>query len=341
MALYAGGVLFPTGLRPGWVEVERAAVRKVGEGAPPGRPDATGLLMPTFWNMHTHLGDAFLYEAPKPGALKDVVGPGGFKHARLASASKHEIVDTARRRTATMVNAGTMRFFDFREGGHYGLGLLREALIGTGAKGVLLGRPAGAWAEVDEIDELVAEADGVGIPSVVDMDMDLARRLSDAARKRSKLVAIHVSEGEREDLAAALDLKPHFVVHMAHGTKDDFAALSREKVPVVVCPRSNERFGLQPPLDLMAKMNVEVLVGSDNAMLTDGDLFAELAVMRRWWPGLRDEELLAMITTAPRRSFPKMAEASNAGWPGTGLVLAAVGKDGRLDLGQKPRLVAR
>jgi cytosine/adenosine deaminase-related metal-dependent hydrolase len=298
-------------------------------------------LLPTLWNMHTHLGDAFLYEAPKPGGLQAMVGPRGFKHTRLASASKHEIVDAARRRIAAMVNLGTLRFFDFREGGHYGVGLLREALVGTGAKSVVLGRPAGEWAEVDEMDELVAEADGVGIPSIVDMDMDLARRLSDAARKRGKLVAIHVSEGSHEDLAAALDLKPHFVVHMVHGTKDDFATLAQAKVPVVVCPRSNERFGLQPPLDLMAKAGVTVLVGSDNAMLTDGDLFAELALMRRWWPGLRDEELLAMITTAPRRSFPKMAEASNGGWPGTGLVLAAVGKDGRLDLSQKPRLLAR
>jgi len=66
-------------------------------------------------------------------------------------------------------------------------------------------------------------------------------------------------------------------VHGCQATPQDLRLVADEEIPVVVCPRSNLRFGLTPPFANLQSAGVTTALGTDNAMLQDGDLWQEAA----------------------------------------------------------------
>src|ERR1041385_7548964 len=85
-----------------------------------------------------------------------------------------------------------------------------------------------------------------------------------------------------------------FLVHATQCTGGDLRAIADAGVPVVVCPRSNAHYGMKSPLDRMLAAGIHPAVGTDNGMLQDGDLLAELSLLASWFPQVPLETLLGM-----------------------------------------------
>lgn len=298
MPLFAGKLLLADSAVEGYLEAEGGKVVDWGEGAPPRKPDATGWIAPAPVNAHTHVADAFLRDRPgKPTTVAELVGPGGWKQRHLAQAPAAEVRAGVERYTNEMAAVGVSRFLDFREGGLAGVRLLRSMAADLPVRPVILGRPATNTFDEAEAKDLLAEADGIGLSALRDFaDPADAEAWAEACHRARKPFALHVSEAKREDMQAVLALEPAFLVHAVQATKADLEAVADAGVPVVVCPRSNAYYGHKTPLDRMAAAGVTVCVGTDNGMLQDGDLLAELALLRAWFPQTGLEALLRKAT---------------------------------------------
>jgi len=300
--LFAGRLLHPDRVEEGFVEVEDGRVVASGRGEPEGAPHATGWIVPAPVNAHTHCADTFLRDVPgKPRTVKELVGPGGWKHRHLATADPAAQRAGVERLAAEMAAVGTARFLDFREGGVDGVRWLR-ALAGDLPVGpVVLGRPARGGFDEDEAARVLAVADGIGLSGMRDVAYRDIEAWAEACHEAQKPFALHVGEDRRDDMGAVLALEPAFVVHVVHATTEDLDDLADARVPVVVCPRSNARFGRVPPVDRMLESGVAVAVGTDNGMLSDGDVRNELALLHARFPRIPVEDLLRMASHHGRR----------------------------------------
>ncbi|MFO1534185.1 MAG: amidohydrolase family protein [Thermoplasmatota archaeon] len=298
MPLFAGRILQRHEAVEGWLEVVDGRAAAWGEGAPPGRPDATGWIVPAPVNAHTHVADAFLRNAPgKPRTVAELVGPGGWKHQRLRGANPTEVLAGIQGCCNEMAAIGTAAFLDFREGGVEGARLLRGIADELGARPVILGRPTHNTFDAEEAEDLFQVADGLGLSARRDFeDPDDVEAWTEAARRRRRTVALHASEAKHEPLEPLLALEPDFLVHCTQATKAEAEALAGDGVAVAVCPRSNAWFGLKTPIRRLLDAGVAVAVGTDNGMLNDGNLLADLALLRQWDRALSVEELLRMAT---------------------------------------------
>lgn len=296
--LFAGKLLLADSAVEGYLEAEGGKVVDWGEGAPPRKPDATGWIVPAPVNAHTHVADAFLRDRPgKPTTVAELVGPGGWKQRHLAQATAEQVRAGVARYAGEMAAVGVSRFLDFREGGLAGVRLLRAMAADLPTQPVILGRPATNTFDEAEAKAILAEADGIGLSALRDFaDPADAEAWAEACHRARKPFALHVSEAKREDMEAVLALEPAFLVHAVQATKADLEAVADADVPVVVCPRSNAYYGHKTPLDRMADAGVTVCVGTDNGMLQDGDLLAELALLRAWFPRTPVEALLRKAT---------------------------------------------
>lgn len=218
----------------------------------------------TFFNAHTHLGDAALREAPRI-ELDKLVGPGGYKHRMLATADlavlrEHAIAEVERCR-----NEGTSHFLDFREGRKAGLDVVK------GIDGVLtLARPESVE-EAEEIDSF-----GFAYSSVRDHDLKLIEEVREVARRRKKVFGIHAGERDCGDVDAALTLQPDFVVHM-NMCPEMIRDFIEERIPIVSCIRSNAFFGLLNKKSYELLCNYDLwMLGTDNAMISTASMLDEM-----------------------------------------------------------------
>lgn len=282
----------------GWLEADGGRTVAWGEGDPPRRPDARGWIVPAPVNAHTHVADAFLRDRPgKPATVAELVGPGGWKQRNLANAKPADMATGVQRYVGEMAALGTSRFLDFREGGLAGVRLLRSLAEQLPVQPLVFGRPTTNTFDDEEAGTLLAEADGIGLSALRDFkDSADAEAWAEACRKARKPLALHASEAKREDIEAVLALEPAFLVHCTQATTPDLQAIADAGVAVVVCPRSNAHYGMKSPLDRMLAAGLTVAVGTDNGMLQDGDLLAELALLKSWFPKVGDETLLRLAT---------------------------------------------
>ncbi len=296
--LFAGTILLDDHHTQGWLDIQDGRVADWDEDEPPRRPDATGWIVPQPVNAHTHVADAFLRDhRPKGASVAELVGPKGWKHRQLAAATPQQLEQGITSHNDEMAAIGTSHFIDFREGGLPGTQLLKQLAPELPTAPVVMGRPATNTFNDAEARALLATADGIGLSGVRDFERrDDIEAWAEACHRARKPFAIHVSEDRRDDIDFVLSLEPAFVVHMVHGKRSDFEQLAGEKVPVVVCPRSNRFFDLKPPIPLMIDEGVTVAVGTDNGMLADGNLLAELGQIKAWYPRIPLEDLLRMAT---------------------------------------------
>jgi cytosine/adenosine deaminase-related metal-dependent hydrolase len=208
--------------------------------------------------------------------VEEIVGPGGFKHRALASATDEEKRSGIRSSLDLMWRTGTSRFADFREEGVKGVANFREAAEGSPVRGLVLGRPSAASCDDGEMRDLLGQCDGLAFSSISDWPSDLLERASRLCVSSGKVFAIHASESRREDVDAILALSPSFLVHMTSAFDADLIACSEAGVPIVVCPRSNEAFGLAPDIPKLLGLGVDVAIGTDNAMMCAPNMFSEM-----------------------------------------------------------------
>jgi cytosine/adenosine deaminase-related metal-dependent hydrolase len=252
-------------------------------------------ICPCFFNAHTHLGDTVAMDVPVSGSLAELVAPPhGLKHRILASTPRDVLVDGMKASIASMQASGTAGFADFREGGEDGVRALKEALEGAGCQAVIFGREGGE-----------AIADGMGISSVREGG-PIEERVRHA-RRLGRLVAFHAGEKDAKDVDEALLYDPDLLVHCTHATRDQLRRIADAGVAVAVCPRSNWVLGVaqsaaHPPIALMRELGITVLLGTDNVMFVQPDMFQEMAFTADIYR-MEPAEVLAMAIAGSKTFF--------------------------------------
>ncbi|MBN2066361.1 MAG: amidohydrolase family protein [Candidatus Thermoplasmatota archaeon] len=299
-----GDILSKDGFSGGYIGFECNKIVEIGAGNPPKKPQCKGLIVPLVINAHTHIGDSFIatknIDLPKD-VEQLVAPPHGLKHQLLREASDDDIIMGMARSLNLMKNSGTMLFCDFREEGIAGIHQLQRALRVGGISCCIFARPATLTYDAAEMNLLVAPAQGIGVSSLSDWDYDELAKVARHTKKRNKLFALHASERVREDIDRILGLEPDILIHMIHATKSDFIKVREAGIPIVVCPRSNAFYGLQPPLGLMKRVGVSLMLGTDNAMIASPNVVDEVKYVMRKETLFSLEELLMMITYTPRK----------------------------------------
>lgn len=273
-------LLTPEGPVEGYLRLEGNDVAEVCTGSAPGGA-AKALVMKGFVNAHTHLGDSVAYPAPKGSVEELVAPPDGHKHRVLRTTSAQKKLAAMRRSLELMRRTGTSSFIDFREEGLEGIALLKQAMSSNSPRARILGRPTSVSSADSELDALFKSCDGIGMSAIRDWPLDVISRASRRARALSKMFALHASETVRESVDSLIDLKPDFVVHMTRASEDDIVRLGEADIPIVVCPRANEFFGLTPNIPVMLRHGLTVGLGTDNCMITNPDMVEEIKAAYR------------------------------------------------------------
>jgi cytosine/adenosine deaminase-related metal-dependent hydrolase len=246
--------------------------------------DATRLVCPAFVNAHTHIGDSIAKEAGAGLSLDELVAPpDGLKHRLLRETPTEEKVAAMRRSLRFMQATGTTVCIEFREGGVDGVAAFERARSGLEIDAVVLGRETVAAMEA---------SDGFGASGARDADFTERRA---ATREAGKPFGIHAGERDPDDVDAAIDLDPDFLVHMVHATDDQLDRVASAEIPIVVCPRSNLVTNVgAPPIAALAERTT-VALGTDNVMLNSPSMFREMEFAAKL-SDVSAEEVLRMAT---------------------------------------------
>lgn len=286
----------------------------------------TQLMIPLLFNAHTHIGDTFVRKKniPLPNDIQQLVAPpNGLKHQLLRTTKSTEIINGMIQGLKELKTNGISTFIDFRENGIHGLSMIHQALQKIPVDSLLLGRPTGLDVTTKEIDDILKVSDGIGLSSVQDWDYDLAVLIAEKTKKKNKFFAFHASECERDPIKPILDLKPDFIVHMTKASKQDLLQVKQHHIPLVVCPRSNQFFGLKPNIQAMHDIGNMIVLGTDNFMLHPPNILDEIKWIQHHFPRLYTlEELLLMNTYQARTIFLKK-EYTGEQLPSSWMVLNA------------------
>jgi cytosine/adenosine deaminase-related metal-dependent hydrolase len=280
--------------------------------------DAEGLLLlPGLINAHTHIGDSVAKDFISNPDLSSAVDPKAGKKSKILSRTDPLHIEAFMRNTAiSMLKGGIVAFADFREGGPYGVQLLRKAVSGLKINPVVLGRiekyfetpQSNSVVDAErsstdfcvsshEIVNVLDVSDGLGISGTNENTDRSLLEYSNAVRsynnlrslKRKRLIAIHAAESKETTMLSVREsglteveratkfLQPDFVVHMTQASDKDIATIAKNNIGVVVCPRSNGLLGSGVPrVGDMINLGCRIGLGTDNTMLNSPDLFKEM-----------------------------------------------------------------
>jgi cytosine/adenosine deaminase-related metal-dependent hydrolase len=274
-----GQILTEDGFLEGSLEFDDESIVDISRQKS-GDPMAEGIVLPLFVNPHTHIGDSFIKDDLN-GTIEEIVAPpDGLKHRRLEEASSEDVIEGMRGTLERMRDSGISHFVDFREGGIKGASLLLNASLDSPLNPIIYGRPERLAYDKGEVESLLKVVDGIGISSVGDWEISILEDIRRDVKKSGKGFATHASESVREDIDTILDLNPDFLIHMTEADESDLERCADAGVPVVICPRSNAHFRKAPPLGKMLSKGVELMLGTDNAMLNSPSLFDEMRFLR-------------------------------------------------------------
>lgn len=306
MQYVKGEILTQYGFKKGYLSFGKNRMAEFRTGLPPEKPIADGLIVPTLVNAHSHVGDSFIRqkEIKLPRDVVELVAPpNGLKHKLLKKTPEDEIIDGMKTSIDTMIKSGISYFCDFREGGNRGLNQLQKALKNKKIKSIILSRPQQMIYDKNEINLLLKNSSGIGLSSISDWDYSEIQKISKHTKRKRKIFALHASETIRENIDLILDLKPDFLVHMVLATKSDLISVKEEKVPIIICPRSNVFFHLKIDIQLMKSAGVDLMLGTDNAMINTPNVLEELIYLKKLTNIFSTQELLNMITYTPRKAL--------------------------------------
>jgi cytosine/adenosine deaminase-related metal-dependent hydrolase len=325
MEYVSGHILSEDGFHKGYICIKDGHVINQKKGVPPKTPFKSGLIVPTFINMHTHVGDAFIRNRniSLPNDIMQLVAPpDGLKHRLLKDASEKEIAEGIKKNLKQMNDNGTCHFVDFRENGVQGITLLRKALEIVPMTATILARPTSMSVDKNEINDLLRNAEGVGLSSISDWDTNEIQEIAALTHKADKLFALHASERVREDIESILNLEPSFLVHMSNAKESDLMKTKKADIPIVICPRSNHFFNVPINISLLKKTENTILIGTDNAMLHEPSIIMEIQFILKRFPDMFTiAELLSMITYAPRKALNLKDGIPQLTFPASFLVL--------------------
>ena len=306
MDYVSGEILTEKGFVKGYLGFEKNIITEFGKTIPPKKPLCKGLIVPTFVNAHTHVGDSFIKKRkitlPK-NVEKLVKPPNGLKHKLLKEAKEEEIISGIKDSIDLMIRTGVTNFCDFREGGIKGILELKKAMHNKKISATVLSRPLELKYDFKEIDTLLDNSDGIGLSSISDWDFFELKKISAHVKKKKKLFAIHASETKRENIDDILELKPDFLVHMVKATESDLLRVKDSTIPVVLCLRSNAFYSLHPDVKLMKKTGIKILFGTDNLMLNSPSILDEIKFVKKRFNIFSIKELLYATTFEVRKAL--------------------------------------
>jgi len=258
------------------------------------------VVIPSFVNAHTHIGDSVAKEAYIGLTLEETVDPHvGLKAKILGSSTREELVGAMREALTQCVASGVTHVLDFREGGVEGLELAKEACEGVGVRVALFGRPSKppskervlsnerfGESELEELHRVCEISEGIGVSGANEYSDRMLEQIREVAKTHEKLVAVHCLESDntrnklkhvfgRDEFQRCFSLlKPNIFVHMTHATRRE-VALAGKAAKIVCCPRSNAALANGfPPLREILKSGGAL--GTDNVMVNSPDMFREM-----------------------------------------------------------------
>ena len=300
-----------------YIKIDEGYINEISEKPFDGNDNvislSDSLLIPSFINMHVHVGDSFAKERGSQLTLSEVVEPPhGLKHVLLEKTDTKTISEGIQNSIKEMLSSGTTFFLDFREGGIEGVELLLEASTDLKIKKFILGRPGN---KDEDIFKLMKLSHGLGLSSVNDYSDDELQRFNLLYNEGSKILSTHVSEVEYErekclenynctDIERAINvLGANLLVHGIHASDQDIELIKENDVTLVCCTRANSYFSLSlAPLDKFIKKGINLCLGTDNVMANSPDLLREMEFFAKRVRGehgpklISSKEILKMIT---------------------------------------------
>jgi len=286
--------------------------------------DCRGLLIiPGFVNCHTHIGDSIGKDITLNSSVDNRIHPVfGAKTKILNGTNKDTLEAFMTHSCISMIQKGITTFVDFREGGLDGILILKNVLRNLPIRSVILGRidyyqnhneikknSLLPKSKFQELEDLLKKCDGLGISGANENSTAVLQQYS----KTPKMRAIHSSETRqsvstskkitgKSETIRALNLKPHFLVHMTHASQGDLHTAAKRTRGIVVCPRANASLaeGI-PDIELMKKSGCTIGLGTDNVMINSPDMFREMDYLWKVTMGLHKKrinpkEILKMAT---------------------------------------------
>ena len=286
--------------------------------------DCEGLLIiPGFVNCHTHIGDSIGKDITLNSSVDNRIHPVFGAKAKILNGTNKDILEAFMTHSCiSMIQKGITTFVDFREGGLDGVLILKNVLRNLPIRSVILGRvnyyqnheeikknSLLPKSKFQELEDLLNKCDGLGISGANENSTAVLQQYS----KTPKMRAIHSSETRqsvstskkitgKSETIRALNLKPHFLVHMTHASQGDLHTAAKRTRGIVVCPRANASLaeGI-PDIELMKKSGCTIGLGTDNVMINSPDMFREMDYLWKVTMGLHKKridpkEILKMAT---------------------------------------------
>ncbi len=285
------------------IQISNQRIKRIHKNIQPNGKEETFdceglLLIPGLVNSHTHIGDSIAKDISLNKSVDERIHPVfGIKHKILKKTKPSQLASFMQNTCRSMIQKGITTFVDFREGGMEGIDLLKKTLTKIPIRSIILGRveyyqnqsqikrnidlPSEKKAELSEI---LKKCDGIGISSANENSNSVLRFYS----KTKKLRAIHAAETNesvnaskrmtrKSEVIRALQLKPHFLVHMTQASKSELFLISKKTRGIVICPRANAALaeGI-PNLQIMLQTRCNVAIGTDNVMINSPDMFREM-----------------------------------------------------------------
>lgn len=276
--------------------------------------DCQGLLLiPGFINCHTHIGDSIAKDIGLEQNVDQKIHPViGIKSKVLQKTSKPHLATFMRNTCNSMIKKGITTFVDFRESGLDGILLLRQALSDCPIRSIILGRieyyqnPNQIKQNLSlpkdrniELTQILNRCDGLGISGANENSNSVLHTYS----KTIKIRAIHSAETKesvqtstqmtkKSETIRALEMKPHFLVHMTYASKSDLYLASRKTRGIVICPRANAALaeGI-PDIELMLSTKCNIALGTDNVMVNSPDMFREMDYLWKVTMGIHKKRI--------------------------------------------------
>ena len=276
--------------------------------------DCEGLLViPGFVNAHTHIGDSIGKDVTINSSVDKRIHPVfGIKSKILKTTPQANLANFMKNTCYSMLRKGITTFVDFREGGLDGVVLLKSVLFDVPLRSIILGRVefyqksseitkniSFPKDKIKDLTVLLKQCDGIGISGANENSTSVLNYYS----KTQKLRAIHSSETKQSvrkskkitgisETKRALSLKPHFLIHMTHASKDDLQVVAKKTRGIVICPRANSALaeGI-PDIELMQKTGCILAIGTDNVMINSPDMFREMDFIWKATMGIHKKRL--------------------------------------------------